>query len=313
MFATAINAAVAQTATPQAVVVSPASKSQNLAGVAYLAATRAGNRIVAVGERGMIAMSDDEGRTWAQAQTVPTSATLNDVSFVDAKTGWVAGHWGTILKTTDGGQKWVLSRSDTQVDQPLFSIRFTSSNDGFAAGLWSLMLKTNDAGKTWHPVTLPKPEGASRADRNLFEIFSSKDGTIFVTAERGLIYRSRDNGANWESIATGYSGSLWAGLALDNGVLLVGGLAGNIYRSTDHGSSWIRVESGTKSSITDLVQLTDGSVLGTALEGVTLVSRDNGLTFVKRQDSDRPAYSAAVSTKDGKPLVFGAHGFQLLK
>ena len=71
-----------------------------------LAAARAGTRTLAVGERGIIALSDDDGRSWRQA-SVPTSVTLTALRFADAQRGWAVGHGGTVLATEDGGQRWV--------------------------------------------------------------------------------------------------------------------------------------------------------------------------------------------------------------
>src|ERR1044071_614770 len=44
----------------------------------------AGSRMVAVGERGHVLLSDDQGATWRQAKSVPTRAMLTAVFFIDA-------------------------------------------------------------------------------------------------------------------------------------------------------------------------------------------------------------------------------------
>src|SRR6185369_10757001 len=64
----------------------------------------AGNRMVAVGERGHVLLSDDQGATWRQAKSVPTRVMLTAVFFVDADYGWAVGHDETILNTVDGGE-----------------------------------------------------------------------------------------------------------------------------------------------------------------------------------------------------------------
>ena len=69
--------------------------------------TRAGDRLVAVGQRGHVVVSSDGGATWKQAQ-VPVSSDLVAVYFVDAKQGWAVGHDGVILHTADGGEYWEL-------------------------------------------------------------------------------------------------------------------------------------------------------------------------------------------------------------
>src|SRR5438034_11738498 len=54
---------------------------------AMLAVALAGPRIVAVGERGVVLLSDDRGATWRQV-AIPVSVTLTAVRFVNDKTGW---------------------------------------------------------------------------------------------------------------------------------------------------------------------------------------------------------------------------------
>ena len=95
------SAAVAPTAADEAV------KSKLANEALLLGVTRAGKRLVAVGEYGDILLSDDEGQSWHQAKKVPTTVTLTAVDFVDDKTGWAVGHDTVILKTEDGGETWV--------------------------------------------------------------------------------------------------------------------------------------------------------------------------------------------------------------
>ena len=61
-----------------------------------LAVARVGDRLVAVGDRGHVLLSADQGRNWTQSLT-PTRALLTGVSFPDAQHGWAVGHDGVIL------------------------------------------------------------------------------------------------------------------------------------------------------------------------------------------------------------------------
>ena len=49
-----------------------------------IAIASAGPRLVAVGDRGIIVLSDDRGASWRQADSVPTQALLTGVCFLDA-------------------------------------------------------------------------------------------------------------------------------------------------------------------------------------------------------------------------------------
>ena len=66
---------------------------------------RAGKRVVAVGQRGHVLLSDDAGKSWQQAD-VPVSADLVAVSFANAEAGWAVGHDGVVLHSADAGRTW---------------------------------------------------------------------------------------------------------------------------------------------------------------------------------------------------------------
>jgi photosystem II stability/assembly factor-like uncharacterized protein len=129
-----------------------------------LGAARAGKRMVTVGDRGVILLSDDQGKTWRQAQEVPTRATLTAIFAVDEKNLWAVGHWGVILKSVDGGEHWSLNHSDLERDQPIFTVWFADAQHGVVAGLFSLLMVTDDAGQTWTSVKLPVASDKVKSD-----------------------------------------------------------------------------------------------------------------------------------------------------
>jgi photosystem II stability/assembly factor-like uncharacterized protein len=285
----------------------PAVHFAAAASAPLLGAVRAGARIVAVGARGMVLLSDDAGKAWRQAQAVPVRSTLTAVQFIDAQRGWAVGHDGVILASSDGGEHWALQRFDASVDRPLFSVRFLDAQRGVAVGLWSLVLTTRDGGAHWQEVKPPKPPDGGKADRNLFDAFADREGVLYVAAERGTVLRSKDAGASWDYLDTGYKGSLWSGLALDDGSLLVAGLRGSVFRSEDHGASWQPVVSGSKSSLTELLQV-GGELIGVGLDGTVLRSGDGGRSFKASQRDDRIALTAAVAAPGNVLRLFSEQG-----
>lgn len=84
----------------------PAILSQRAAQSVLLGIAQAGQRLVAVGERGIVLLSDDNAATWRQV-AAPVSVTLTAVRFADSKHGYATGHGGAVLATTDGGETWV--------------------------------------------------------------------------------------------------------------------------------------------------------------------------------------------------------------
>lgn len=296
-------------AAPSEVIHRPAIRLERPMAAGVLGVAHAGQRLVAVGERGAVLLSDDGGASFRQARSVPTRATLTSVSFTDERNGWAVGHWGVILRTTDGGETWSLQRDDTSVDQPLFSVWFSDARNGVAAGLWSLILRTDDGGEHWEVVQPPAPpEGQRRSDRNLFQIFPGTSGELWIAAERGGLLHSRDGGAHWSELETGGKGSLWTGTALTSGTLLVAGLQGKAYRSTDHGSSWQIVPVGTTSSITHMIQMPEGGVVAVGLNGVVLESHDDGRSFALTNRADQASLTAVAQVRGARLVLFSAQG-----
>jgi photosystem II stability/assembly factor-like uncharacterized protein len=286
----------------------PASRLAQPESTMILGATRAGSRVVGVGDRGLVLLSDDDGRTFRQAAAVPTRATLTAVWFVDDKLGWAVGHWGVILATRDGGENWTLQRDDRTVDQPLFSVWFQDGRNGIAVGLFSLMLVTHDGGAHWENERLPQAPGGQKIDTNLFCLFPDGGGAVMIAGEQGTVYRSENGGRDWKFLATKSKGTLWAGGALGDGSIVVAGLRGKILRSADRGRSWTPVASGTESSITGLFDLGNGRVLGTALDGVVVQSEDYGRSFRAVQRADSTPLTAAVARGAAPPLLFSTGG-----
>ncbi|HEX6020029.1 MAG TPA: YCF48-related protein [Burkholderiaceae bacterium] len=285
----------------------PAVASPIAAEAMMLGAAWAGPRAVAVGDQGIVLLSDDFGKTSRQAKQVPLSSTLTAVAFADARHGWAVGHWGAILATADGGETWRIQRIDTAEDRPLFAVHFFDPQRGVAVGLWSLVLTTDDGGQTWVQQTLAPPPGSTRADANLLSLFADARGRLWATGERGLVLRSADQGRTWVYQSTGYAGSLWAGIALADDTLVVGGQRGSVYRSSDGGQHWTRIDLDNKSSVTGFAA-GGAEVLLVGLDGLRATSKDAGQHFAVSVRPDRIALTTALRTPAGAWLMWSRHG-----
>ncbi|WP_028628350.1 WD40/YVTN/BNR-like repeat-containing protein [Metapseudomonas resinovorans] len=285
----------------------PAAPSSYATQATVLSATWANGRLVAVGDHGMVLLSDDRGRSFRQAGSVPLSSPLTGVSFVDAKQGWAVGHWGAILNSSDGGDSWQLQRLSSEEDRPLFAVHFFNARQGVAVGLWSLVLTTDDGGKTWTEQALQAPPGYSRADLNLLGLFADHHGNLFATAERGQVLRSDDQGKTWRYLDTGYEGTLWSGAVLADGTLLVGGQRGTLLHGSADGQQWQRVSLESKSSITD-VAVSGRQVVVVGLDGLMVRSGDGGLSFMEQHTADGVSLTAALLDANDNPVLFSRRG-----
>ncbi|HRX78790.1 MAG TPA: YCF48-related protein [Pirellulaceae bacterium] len=118
------------------------------------------NRGWAVGDRGVIWMTEDGGRRWRLADS-PVNCSLQSIHFVDDQNGWIVGGWtqpyshrtsGVILRTENGGRRWTQVPSETL--PKLMRVRFFDKRHGWAVGTPSAMypagiFRSEDGGRSW--------------------------------------------------------------------------------------------------------------------------------------------------------------------
>lgn len=272
--------------------------------------SRAGARLVAVGDRGHILFSDDNGASWTQAK-VPTRQLLSAVYFVSPQKGWAVGHDAQILHTADGGQTWSLQFEDLEREAPLLDVWFQNEQHGLAVGAYGALLETTDGGQNWEDVSdrLDNEDGY-----HLNAIAAIKDSGLFVVGEMGGMFRSADWGATWETVKGPYEGSLFG--VSSNGVsagVLVMGLRGHLFRSVDFGGNWEQIELSAGNGplefgLSSASLLDDGSLAVVGHGGSVLKSGDAGRSFGVVNRSDRLSLSAVSATADGKLVLVGQGG-----
>lgn len=203
-------------------------------------------RGLAVGDFGTILRTDDGGASWTTvpfpksmklpadvADIVdPGDVLLYAVSFVDAAHVWMAGEFGTILASADGGLTW--QQQPTPVESTLFAITFADLQHGWAVGLDTTLLHTTDGGISWAKQEAEKPKGFSPA---LYGV--QVRGTYgWAVGDNGYLLNSVDAGASWHMVKVPVQmGSSWfSGLALraDGRGFVVG--AGGLVLATDRDS-----------------------------------------------------------------------------
>lgn len=288
-----------------------------------------GNRIIVVGERGHILISEDHGFSWQQQQ-VPTRATLTSVYFIDPANGWAAGHAGIILRTHDGGQRWQEVYANEGDGRPILDIWFRGPNHGYAVGAYGLIMATKDAGETWNPLDFNpatlKVDDASLDDSreeeseaeawgidfHLNQIAATASGRVYIAAEAGNLYRSDDGCRSWVSLPSPYEGSFYGTLPLKQASLLAFGLRGHLFRSEDAGIKWTSIDSGTQATLNDGIRLRDGRIALAGLAGTLLISSDDGHSFELFAQTDRAGIARILQADDGALILIGEHGVKRL-
>ncbi|MGE8337838.1 WD40/YVTN/BNR-like repeat-containing protein [Pseudomonas laurylsulfatiphila] len=304
--------------------------------------TRAGGRVITVGQRGHILFSDDAGQHWQQA-AVPVSADLTAVNFSTPAQGWAVGNDGVVLHSSDAGATWNKQLDGRQIgellikhysaqakaepgneqwpllvaegqklvdqgaDKPLLDVWFANEKTGYVVGVFNLILRTDDGGQTWTPFQdrTDNPQGF-----HLNAIASTGDA-LYIAGEQGLLLKWDDSAQRFNAVPTPYQGSFF-GVLGKPGEVLVYGLRGNVLRSTDGGQSWTALDSGLHVSITAGLIDARGNYRLFTQGGQMLVSQGTGAQMhLVRQPAPTPVAGAAQST-DGALVLAGSRGARTL-
>jgi photosystem II stability/assembly factor-like uncharacterized protein len=297
----------------------------------------AGDRLIAVGDRGVVVFSDDKGRSWLQADLVPTQALLTGVCFFDAQHGLAVGHDEVILATADAGRTWKRTHYAPEAQQPLLDVWCGAQRQAIAIGAYSTCLASEDGGATWTarkfaPVSREPPAAGARGARaataavsagapdedrpaggyHLNRIVAASPTRLYIAAEAGHLYRSDDAGASWLTLASPYRGSFFGVLPLGADAVLAFGLRGNLYRSDDAGASWQKIDTGTMQLLGGAARFDSGGIAVAGLSGVLLVSRDGGHSFTLQQQRDYTGLAAVVSVGDDELAAVGDDGAKVI-
>jgi photosystem II stability/assembly factor-like uncharacterized protein len=312
-----------------------AVKSQAASHSVLLDVTRAGSRLVAVGERGIVLLSDDGGKNWRQAD-VPTSVSLTSVKFVSPKIGWITGHSGIVLHTVDAGETWTrqldgvalaklaLEYAQSQAgkpgadrlladaqrlvsdgpDKPFLSIYFENEKTGFVAGAYGLIFRTEDAGNTWKPWMdrVDNPRGLH------IYAMTGEGKTIYMAGEQGLFLRSVDNGQKFTRLETPYKGTYFTLVIVSSDEVILGGMRGNAYRSTDQGKTFKKIPVPIPVSFSAVALMRDGSLIFANQAGQLLESTDKGQTIIPLPVAGLPPISGITDAGNGTLMTVGYAG-----
>ena len=182
--------------------------------------------------------------TWTWVNPAPTGATLNQLHFVDANTGWVVGSWGTILKTTDAGVTW--TSQDSGVFNNIKDVDFVDANTGWAVtddaitAEPTIVLRTTDGGATWTPAD---PNVTSGIDLNGVDFATATKG--WAVGQGGAIQATVDGGVNWSPQTSGVTSWLTDVKFSSETTGIAVGYQGAMLQTSDGGANWTIYDSSS--------------------------------------------------------------------
>ena len=204
---------------------------------------------------------------WTVLSSGETISDLNSVFFTSENTGYATGYnetsvpyyaaTGFILKTTNGGNTWSPTKTDSESINWLYNVFFSGTSTGYVTGYkpetGALLLKTIDGGTSWNRIVLDTSNllrltSACFTDINTGYLTGYKN-KILALEWYGTILRTTDGGNSWSALNvsnprdavlnsicfpetnTGYiAGPVYTGGGMYNGIFL---------KTVDGGATWL--------------------------------------------------------------------------
>ena len=308
-----------------------------------LGVTRAGNRLVAAGEHGVVIYSDDNGASWRQAK-VPVNIVITSLAFATPQVGWATADYGVILHTADAGESWEIQLEGDAVlnlmnaaaqqyaqanptapqaaraqhraqiftaagpEKPFFCVAAISDQEAIVYGAYRMVVVTKDGGKTWNDYSLNIPDPISH---NIYDA-EWIGASLFLAAEAGTLLRSDDKGVTYTLLNSPTETTFLGICDVGGNAILAYGVAGTVYRSTDNGQSWTQVNVATNSDLTSAILTSSGKVIMLAVSGAIFVSSDHGATFTQATLIEQMLLFDVVQAENQDIVFVGSGGVQIV-
>lgn len=207
-----------------------------------------GQRTIAVGQMGLILVRDGNG-PWKKVES-GTTRRLLQVDINKNGLAFIAGSFGVLLKSTDGGETWASAAPNWATlydagegdfaavrDEPTnYIVKVNDDGSVIVGGEYGQLMRSPDGGGCWDIVYRHPSEGGDAAP-TLFSMDIRPDGVGYAVGQAGLIVRTQNGGLSWAHLPEATGGSLFAVASTPDGhVVAVGQRVG--LHSRDGGATW---------------------------------------------------------------------------
>ncbi|MBL4827375.1 MAG: hypothetical protein JKY66_06630, partial [Spongiibacteraceae bacterium] len=277
-----------------------------------------------VGEQGSIIHSND-GRHWRYANT-PVNHKLRAIaSDSKGKVLITVGDKGTILRSDNGGDRWVQAElqlpKNASINKTDFRVVIHDPNKNIwlAAGTHNAIARSSDQGQHWKLVSYNN----SAAQREILSLFiEPQSGDLLFAAQRAAMGRSSDGGLTWKideldmQEKGNYIPHIVGFHPFENTLIATADL-GRLLISKNAGKDWTLQKLPTRGYFTDSAyDPIHKSIVLTTQMGEVARSIDNGqswqlqtLSVNNWPSEDTPRLSAIVYDKKSRSfLVVGNSG-----
>jgi len=270
----------------------------------YTDIAQAGSRFIAVGERGAIRVSDDNGESWKVVDSA-VDVMLTAVVFASEREAWAVGHGAVLLHSDDAGSSWQKVSLDGVVepDQVFIDIAFGKEGEGYVIGPDEWVLATQDGGKTWAREMF----GASPYYPDMSSVAVLDSGHVLITYGGLEILRKAPGDTTWQTQEV-RGGSIFGVMGLGGRQAMVFGEYGVVLESSDAGETWVEVKSASRGAYFAGLKLADGEVVLVGAEGIIARRAVGADVFLPEVPIPVAALTSVAEGEGGRLVLTGAQG-----
>ena len=213
-----------------------------------------------------------------------TSRPCDDLEVINDST-FIGCILDEVQYTSDGGKSWI-QKSPRLNSNGYYVTRNELTNSIFIFSRYNYkLLKSTDNGENWFEVL---------SVGSFIPSIISKKGTIYLINNKGVFFRSTDDGISWDSSYVGpYLRSLDVCMS---GQIFIGTYFDKIYTSKDSGKSWIHLTNYQIDNLVNSIAINNKDEIFVTHANGIIVSNDYGLTWT--------LHTTPISLRDLGILVF---------
>lgn len=215
--------------------------------------------------------------------TSGVSTQLNQQHFINDDVGWVVGHSGVLLKTTDGGDNWT-PKSVDGISLKIWSLWFIDNSTGWVCTEDERIYKTTDGGDNW----VIQYSGATNFISYDIYFKDANNGIVVGSIDnftQRRILKTTDGGTSWSpttTIGDGLRGTHFNG---DTGWAVGGSLSSTsaiILKTNDFGVTWTPQTSPVNQRLVDVHAIDSSTAIAVGYNGTIIKTINGGTTWLQK-------------------------------
>ena len=210
--------------------------------------------------------SDDNGYSWISIGAGLPIEPAYDFAFTKHNEVYtaIAGAGAEIYYSSDSGSSW--NKISGSLSNPVYTVALNSLGTIFAGSNSGIIYRLVNGGLAWTALDLNSPDFTCTKIA-----VNHKDYIFAVSNAGGGIFRSTDNGNNWQSLTSGLLDSVITSIYIDpNDLVFIATSTQGVYYSKENGDTWIPTSSLIPlPNVTSLTMDDEGYLyVGTRFNGV---------------------------------------------